>query len=194
MTQNKPELRREAQRIAASLDAAALARSDAAITAAVLALAPWHAARTVFVYLSVGAEPQTGTLLAEAWRCGKRVAVPRCRSGGRMDACLITSTEGLRPKAFGIPEPGDEAPVLPREAIDLVVAPCVAADRQGHRLGHGAGYYDRYLAGLRCPVLCLCREALLFDALPVTPSDVPVTVLTESGLYAPRSCGRPTLL
>jgi 5-formyltetrahydrofolate cyclo-ligase len=49
---------------------------------------------------------------------------------------------------WGITEPKQGVPVQP-EQVDLVFVPMLACDRQGHRIGYGKGFYDRYLAGCR---------------------------------------------
>lgn len=62
---------------------------------------------------------------------------------------------GLQPNRFGIPEPRcDDAGLLDPAQIDLVLVPMLGFDRHGHRLGTGAGYYDRsfaFLQGLARP-------------------------------------------
>jgi 5-formyltetrahydrofolate cyclo-ligase len=56
----------------------------------------------------------------------------------------------LRPNRYGIPEPRCEAAdLLDPAALDLVLVPLLGFDRRGHRLGTGAGYYDRSFAFLR---------------------------------------------
>jgi 5-formyltetrahydrofolate cyclo-ligase len=65
--------------------------------------------------------------------------------------------------------------------------PCVAADRQGYRLGYGGGYYDRFLAGVACKTACLCRERLLQDILPHDDFDRPADiVVTEEDVIVLR--------
>jgi 5-formyltetrahydrofolate cyclo-ligase len=69
----------------------------------------------------------------------------------------------------------------------LALIPCLAVDKQGVRLGRGAGYYDRFLTrfGQTGPKLLLCPEALVFPALPTDEWDVPFTpgeILTENGV------------
>lgn len=182
--EQKAALRRLIGERQAQLEASYLRDSDQRITAALLDMEEWKAANTVFLYLSVGREPDTHALLARAWQEGKRVVVPRCLKGGVMEARGIASLEGLVPKSFGILEPDDSFPLVPPEEIDLVVTPCVAVDRRLHRLGHGAGYYDRYLPQVHCLVLCLCRGVSLLEEVPVDGLDVAVNgVITEDGLF-----------
>ena len=83
---------------------------------------------------------------------------------------------------FGIPEPDGTARLLRPREINLMIVPCIAADRQGYRLGHGGGYYDRYLANTTGITVCLCRERLLQANLPHDALDRRVDiVLTEHG-------------
>jgi 5-formyltetrahydrofolate cyclo-ligase len=55
----------------------------------------------------------------------------------------------LIPNRFGIPEPVAAAPQCAISDLDIIFIPLVAFDEEGHRLGMGAGYYDKTLAGLR---------------------------------------------
>lgn len=182
--EEKTALRHEAALKLQELDAAYLEASDDAIFHTVLAQPEIHAAHTVFCYVSVGKEPATGRLIETLLAMGKRVAVPRCQGQGIMDACPLASFSELLPAPFGLLEPGKEADVVAPGELDVVIAPCVAADRQGGRLGHGAGYYDRFLAKTHCPVFCLCRGRLLYNKVPTEPFDVKVgQVVTEEGIF-----------
>ena len=102
-----------------------------------------------------------------------------------MDAVRVFSWQDLSPGAYGIPEPaGDPSDGL-FPSIDLAVVPCVCASRTGQRLGHGAGYYDRFLRAHPMPCLCLCFHALLLDDLPTEPTDFPMdAVITEEGTFS----------
>lgn len=163
-----------------SLPDAYIAQSDRGIRESLLALDAWKQARVVFIYVSVGRESDTRDMIAFALAEGKTVAVPRCLKEGAMEARVIHSLNDLRDGRFGIPEPDVNAKLLPPDTLDLIVVPCIAADRQGYRLGHGGGYYDRYLAQAQCPTICLCRERLLQTALPHAKHDIPMgIVLTE---------------
>jgi 5-formyltetrahydrofolate cyclo-ligase len=80
---------------------------------------------------------------------------------------------------FGILEPPEDAPSEPFASLDVVLAPGLAFDTRGSRLGFGRGYYDRLHALLGPDVLRVgvTREALVLDRLPVDPWDVPMTHL-----------------
>ena len=49
---------------------------------------------------------------------------------------------------FGIPEPIEET-IIKDEAIDLVLTPLVVCDKQGHRVGYGKGFYDKFFSQCR---------------------------------------------
>lgn len=148
---------------------------------AFLSLPELETARTVLLFYGVGKEPDTRGLIGELLGRGKTVALPRCLSGRRMEARAVTGLDGLRPGAYGIPEPGEECPVVAREGIDLILTPNLCCDKRGFRLGHGAGYYDRYLAGFTGITVALCPEEWLREELPRDEFDLPVgLVLTET--------------
>jgi 5-formyltetrahydrofolate cyclo-ligase len=89
----------------------------------------------------------------------------------------------LEPDAFGIPAP---LPAMPELLPDLVIAPVLGFDRRGHRLGQGAGHYDRTLAKLRSLgpvfVIGLAFSGQEVDSLPAEPHDQRLdAILTETG-------------
>ena len=108
--------------------------------------------RTVFSYAAAWDEADLSEFHRKARAEGIRIAFPLCHGAGIMEAVVPggDKKEYWRTGAYGIREPVPElaVPVKP-EDIDLVIVPCVAFDGRGGRLGHGAGYYDRYLPKLR---------------------------------------------
>lgn len=155
-------------------------RSDVILLQRFLEL-PWAAeANTLLLFYGVGIEPDTGHLLVELWRLGKRVLLPKCLPGRAMEARLVGSGDDLRPGVFGIPEPLDTCPVVDKGEIDLILVPALCYDLSCQRLGQGGGYYDRYLADYGGRTVGLCRERLLQEKLPVENHDRAVDlVLTE---------------
>lgn len=70
---------------------------------------------------------------------------------------------------------------MKKDTIDLILVPNLCCDRQGYRLGHGGGYYDRYLADYSGMTVALCPAEWLREQLPRDEFDLPVgLVLTET--------------
>jgi len=156
-----------------------------------LALPEVEAARSVLLFYGVGQEPDTVPVIDALLARGKKVALPKCLPERRMEARVVTSCARLTPSAYGIPEPGEDCPVLERDRIDLILVPNLCCDKHGYRLGHGGGYYDRYLAGYGGQTVALCPQAWLQEELPRDEFDLPVQlILTERkiwrGACAPR--------
>ncbi len=160
--------------------------ADAGIAAAVLQSEAFETAQTVFCYVSVKGEPDTAVVIDEALRRGKQVAVPRCLGKGVMEAVLIAGREDLANTGkYGIPEPREGLAVLEPDQFDLLIIPCVACTRERARLGHGMGYYDRFMEQAGGTSMALCYERLLQERLPEEPHDRrPDQVISEETVYA----------
>ena len=117
----------------------------------VLASPHWKKARTVVLYMPIRGEVDTGLLRSRAWAEGKRVLLPRCIAGqrGELELAACANVAELALGSYGIPEPPPSLPGIDledaKQAPHLLIAPCLAADRRGYRLGYGGGYYDRLL-------------------------------------------------
>ncbi len=80
----------------------------------------------------------------------------------RLDHYALTPQTPLIENRWSIPEPQqDNRTAIDSEQIDLVLVPLLAFDRQGHRVGYGKGYYDRFLA--ECRPDCLKIGLSLFE-------------------------------
>ncbi len=92
----------------------------------------------------------------------------------------------MRINRWGIPEPHMPIDFIHPMQIDVVIVPLLGFDDRGHRLGYGAGYYDRFLSLTRpaCMKVGLCFESgHLAHALPDEPHDVPLDfVVTEQSI------------
>ena len=136
----------------------------------------YQTARSLYAYMPFNQEVDTRPILRRARDDGKRTAVPRV-CGSEMRFYDIDDSTVLIPSGFGIPEPSADEP----EADDpdaLVLMPGLAFDRQGHRVGYGGGYYDRYLAGHPGHTLvALCFGFQLLEQIPSDAHDIPVDLL-----------------
>lgn len=103
-------------------------------------------AKVILAYAATWDEVDPAKLCKLAEEQGKTVAFPVSYKGGIMEAYAPKSVDDLKEGLLGIKAPDKEQSrlVLPQE-IDLVLVPCVAFDEEKRRLGHGGGYYDRYL-------------------------------------------------
>ena len=144
---------------------------DNALSSHLLSLPEYARANTIFCYVSTPEEPGTQSLMAFALADGKQLCVPRCREGGQMDLCLISSLADLRPGAYGLLEPGPHAIKLTPDEVDLAIIPCIACTRDGQRLGQGGGYYDRFLERSSCAFAAVCQTDFLLSGVPCEPHD-----------------------
>lgn len=181
----KQAARRAARQQLAKISPQEFSAIGAAMWQTLQAQPAWQSAESVFCFVGALHEPDTMPILQGALSAGKQLLVPRIAGPGQMQLVPLQSLERLQPGAFGILEPGQALPAVPAgSGVQLAVLPCLAATRSGARLGHGGGYYDRFLANYSGQRLILCPEALLAQSLPTGPLDEPAqAVLTEKALY-----------
>ena len=181
----KQAARRAARQQLAQISPQEFSAIGAAMWQTLQAQPAWQNAESVFCFVGALQEPDTMPILQGALSAGKQLLVPRIAGPGQMQLVPLQSLEQLQPGAFGILEPGQALPAVPAgSGVQLAVLPCLAAARSGARLGHGGGYYDRFLANYSGRRLILCPEALLAQSLPTGPLDEPAqAVLTEKALY-----------
>ena len=181
----KPDLRRAALARRASLPAAARAAFSERLTTQGLTLARRFRPRAVSAFYPVRDEPDTLALLALLSAEGVATALPV--TGKRGEPLVFCHWRPGEPTVAGqmrIPEPLAEAPALDP---DLLFVPLSAFDRRGHRIGYGAGHYDRTLARLRAlkPIVAVgvAYGVAEVEAVPEGPHDQRLDyVLTDSEL------------
>ena len=159
------------------------------ITETVLNSEEYRAADAVFVFMSFGSEVNTRELLERIWRDGKIAAVPKIEEtaeGKTMRFYRIEYLAQLVPGTMGILEPMTGCMTGCRPADDLenalILMPGVAFDREGNRLGYGAGFYDRYLAKhTGHPLIAITFSCQITDAVPTEETDkkIPMIITEE---------------
>lgn len=150
----------------------------------ILADPVWNEISWFYPFVSYGTEVDTLELIRELLEKETtgtepnhrkiHVAVPRV-AGRDMDFYEIHAMEDLKPGYHGILEPAEHCPKV-EAAEGLMLLPGLAFDREGHRVGYGGGYYDRYLARYQSPSLHLYAVAYDFqivDHIEAQEHDIP---------------------
>ena len=176
----KTALRRQLRERVASLDAS-LARRAAELAAERLLTLPEVAqAQRILTCLSFGGEIDTWGLADHLLAEGRQVLVPRADPETKRLHIHPYPCQ-LRTLSFGLRQPlpgSEEIPLQDIDShIDLALVLGLAFDRSGFRLGHGAGYFDRFLAGRPFPAIGLAYHFQLLDRIPLQPHDVPMAVI-----------------
>ena len=133
----------------------------------------YRQAKSIYGYLPYNQEVRTVPMLEQALRDGKRVAVPKCY-GDEMRFIWMEDLSKVEKGYAGIPEPVEDGPVADDETA-LVLMPGLAFDPEGHRIGYGGGFYDRFLAKEPDhPTLALCYAFQMLPKLETEEFDIPV--------------------
>lgn len=171
------------------LGATEVKRAAAKVASRLLATSVYRQASRLAGYITSSNELDPHPLIEEAWNAGKRVYLPVIREDYSLDFAPYHSRSILQNNRYRIPEPVCPPDELVSAAdLDLIMAPLVAFDADCHRIGMGAGYYDRTLAGLgsRKPLkVGLAYDFQRVERIPTQPWDIPMDlVITESRLYS----------
>ncbi len=128
---------------------------------------PANQPTSILTYLAFRNEPDLGQLFGllphVCW------VIPRI-DGHHLVLHLYDPTRLVRHR-FGMLEPAADLPVVDPAALDVVLAPGVAFDRRGGRLGFGGGYYDRFLPTTPALRVGVTYDECLADALPCGEHD-----------------------
>lgn len=181
----KKEIRREVLRKRDSLSLQVRRELSDRICDNLFNLKEFQRAKVVHFFLTTKSEIITEEAIRKAMSVGKEIVVPIMDKEQRR-ICLSKIEDydqELMMMPHGIPEPRPEFNrCVPLCDVELMVLPGVAFDIQGHRLGYGAGYYDRLLedAGCRPILVALAFEIQIVDEIPVGNHDVRMDkIITE---------------
>ena len=181
--ENKHRLRAAIRQQLQHMDVAERQTFSAAICRAIIDHAAYREARVIFCYAAMENEADPAQMIRHALAHGKRVVYPVCKADGVMDAWEPMDKAAWRVGKHGIWEPdaARAVKVLPEEP-DLSIVPGLAFDECGGRLGHGAGYYDRYFAfAPHTYRLGICFECQMVQKLPTEQHDVSMNgIVTET--------------
>lgn len=149
----------------------------------------WRASSSVALFATLQGEIDTQPLFELARRDGKRLLLPRMCVGRTLEFALVEDMESLKPGRFGVLEPGPRCLAQPLHADAIVLIPGCAFDREGGRLGRGAGYYDRALATCRSRAgrprfIGVGFDRQVVPSVPMNSLDIRMDgIVTEKGLF-----------
>ncbi|HHV18194.1 MAG TPA: 5-formyltetrahydrofolate cyclo-ligase [Thermoanaerobacterales bacterium] len=182
---NKDRLRKKVIDERLQLPSEEVKRKSDRIMSNFFSMEDYKEAKVIMFYVDMRNEVMTKATINKAFNEEKRVVVPRVKKGYGLLAIEIQSLEELSLGTFGVMEPPEKEEIL-LEDIDVVVVPGVAFDRNGYRLGYGAGYYDNFLPKLRSDAkkIAVAFEMQLKDLIPIEPHDVKMDmIITEKSLH-----------
>ncbi len=163
-----------------------------------MAQSAYQQAETVMWYLHCRSEVRTAQALRPELAAARRIVIPYWTQDGlgqnKLGLWRLEDMDELVPGLWGILESpqsrwGEAGKEVAPESLDCVMVPGVGFDRQGGRLGNGAGYYDRLLTSLRSDavVAVVCYESQLFEYIVMAPHDVFMDfVVTGNTIYTGR--------
>ena len=170
---DKKELRRSIREKKRAMSEAEINERSAKLGQLLTASEAYKNARTIYGYLPYNQEVRTVPMLERALKDGKRVAVPKCY-GNEMKFIFMDDLSKVEKGYANIPEPIADGPIADDETA-LVLMPGLAFDSQGHRIGYGGGFYDKFLAAEpNHPTLALCYEFQMLPRLETEEHDIPV--------------------
>lgn len=170
---DKKALRREIREKKRAMTEAQIQRASEKLGKLFAESDAYRCARTIYGYLPYNQEVRTVPMLEQALRDGKQVAVPKVY-GDEMKFILMTDLSRVAPGYAGIPEPVEDGPAA-EDPTALVLMPGLAFDPEGHRIGYGGGFYDKFLAQEPGhPTLALCYDFQMCTHLDTESFDINV--------------------
>lgn len=104
----------------------------------------------------------------------------------RMKHLVWDGTSELRKNQWGVCEP-QRGRVVPLDELDAIVVPALGGGRNGHRIGHGFGYYDEFLPETNAVTIGLVYAECLVESVPNEPHDVPLDVIITENVVLSRT-------
>jgi 5-formyltetrahydrofolate cyclo-ligase len=155
----------------------------------------YRQARTAMWYIGCRSEVRTQPALLHELETGKCIVIPYCtkdeQGHNQLGLWQLEDFAELVPGMWGILEPpkqrwGELGKEVAAAQLECVIVPGVAFDRNGGRLGNGAGYYDRLLSSVRddAVLIGVCFESQIVEQVVMEPHDVVMDiVITEKAIY-----------
>lgn len=171
---DKKELRRYIREQKRHFTPQQLGEMSLCIMSSVLTHSRVQEADTILMYHSLPDEVDTHSALDQLLAMGKKVLLPKVVSDTEMTIHEYTGADSLQPsEPYGILEPTTSELSIINCQLSIAIVPGMAFDKQGHRLGRGKGYYDRFLS--RIPNIYkigVCFPFQMLESIPLKSTDV----------------------
>ena len=175
---DKKELRRYIREQKRHFTSQQLGEMSLSIMSSVLTHPRVQEADTILMYHSLPDEVDTHSALDQLLAMGKKVLLPKVVSDTEMTIHEYTGADSLQPsEPYGILEPTTPELSIINCQLSIAIVPGMAFDKQGHRLGRGKGYYDRFLS--RIPNIYKIGVCFPFQMLESIPSESTDVVMDE---------------
>ena len=190
LKERKSEIRRKTSARREGLSDEARAKKSQAIMACLFEFANFREARTILFYMNAGSEVATEAMIRKALEHEKFVALPWVdKTEGKIVPLKLDNFDGdVKPGYRGIREPiRQQCKAIPVENIDLAIIPGVAFDERGGRIGHGTGFYDKFIPSLDVTTrkVALAFECQIVSQIPMEPHDryIDIIITEERIIY-----------
>jgi 5-formyltetrahydrofolate cyclo-ligase len=176
LKEKKSEIRRKTRVRRAGLSEKDRNKKSKSIMAFLFDFANFREARTVLFYMNSGSEVATDAMIRRALEYEKVVALPWVdEKDGKIVPLKIDDLDrDVKPGYKGIREPiPQQCKEIPAGMIDLAIMPGIAFDERGGRIGHGTGFYDRFIPDLDVTTrkVALAFECQIVSQIPMEPHD-----------------------
>jgi len=166
----KAELRKRMRGLRNSTPESAIAARSAKIVERLEAMNVVRAAKSIALFWPITSRHEVDL---RALRTTAKVAYPHIDAEDRMTFRFPGDPSAMEEAGKGFCQPSDDSPIA--DSLDVVVVPALAVDPRGHRLGYGAGYYDRALAAMQSTTsIAVAFDFQLLAEIPITETDVAV--------------------
>lgn len=182
---SKAEIRVKYRALRKALETGYRQNAESTALSRLIALEEFGCADTILLYYPVKSELNVLPILSAAREAGKSVALPKCdKETLTMRFFEIRDESELQLGAYGIPEPKENCPEAHCSERSLCIVPALVFSREGHRIGYGKGFYDKFLSGFSGKSAGITWEALMTDKLPFCELDRKLDMtVTEKGVY-----------
>ena len=190
LKEKKAEIRQDAIARRDALTEEERVQKSNSIMACLFEFANFLESKTVIFYMNSGSEVLTEAMIAKAWEYEKTVCLPWVDK--KREQILPLKIDNLdkdvAPGYLGIREPiSQQCKVFPVQYIDLAIVPGIAFDERGGRIGHGTGFYDKFIPALDVTTrkVALAFECQIVAQIPMEPHDryIDIIITEERIIY-----------